>query len=44
MTKTEPPAIGRVTPDDVLIEFSAAEGTGYGHTHKALRHYRNSRH
>jgi hypothetical protein len=34
----EPPAIGRVTPDDVLIEFSAA-GTGYGQTHKALRHF-----
>jgi hypothetical protein len=34
----EPPAIGRVTPDDVLIEFSAA-GTGYGLTHKALRHF-----
>ena len=34
----EPPAIGRVTPNDLLIEFSAA-GTGYGFTHKALRHY-----
>jgi len=36
--ETEPPVIGRVTPDDLLIEF-AAEGTGYGFTHKALRHY-----
>jgi len=34
----EPPVIGRITPDDLLIEFSAA-GTGYGFTHKALRHY-----
>jgi hypothetical protein len=34
----EPPAIGRVAPDEVLIEFSAA-GTGYGLTHKALRHF-----
>ncbi|HEY7338444.1 MAG TPA: hypothetical protein VH639_26395 [Bryobacteraceae bacterium] len=34
----EPPAIGRVTPDDLLIEFSAG-GTGYGYSHKALRHY-----
>ncbi len=30
--------IGRVTPDDLLVEFSAG-GTGYGFTHKALRHY-----
>jgi len=34
----EPPAIGRLTADDVLIEFSAA-GTGYGLTRKALRHF-----
>ena len=34
----EPPAIGRVTPADVLIEFSAA-GTGYGLSHKALRRF-----
>jgi len=34
----EPPAIGRVGPDDVLIEFSAA-GTGYGFSHKALRRF-----
>ncbi|HEY3825126.1 MAG TPA: hypothetical protein VGL82_11240 [Bryobacteraceae bacterium] len=34
----EPPAIGRITPDDLLIEFSAG-GTGYGFTHKAVRHY-----
>jgi hypothetical protein len=34
----EPPAIGRITPNDVLIEFSAG-GTGYGLSHKALRHY-----
>jgi hypothetical protein len=34
----EPPVIGRITPDDLLIEFSAG-GTGYGFTHKALRHY-----
>jgi len=34
----EPPVIGRVTADDLLIEFSAG-GTGYGFTHKALRHY-----
>jgi hypothetical protein len=34
----EPPVIGRVTPDDLLVEFSAG-GTGYGFTHKALRHY-----
>jgi hypothetical protein len=36
--ETEPPVIGRVTPDDLLIEF-ASEGTGFGFTHKALRHY-----
>jgi hypothetical protein len=34
----EPPAIGRIRPDDLLIEFSAG-GTGYGLSHKALRHY-----
>jgi hypothetical protein len=34
----EPPVIGRVTPNDLLIEFSAG-GTGYGFTHKALRHF-----
>jgi hypothetical protein len=34
----EPPAIGGVTADDLLIEFSAG-GTGYGFTHKALRHF-----
>jgi hypothetical protein len=34
----EPPVIGRVTPDDLLIEFSAG-GTGYGFTHKAVRHF-----
>jgi hypothetical protein len=34
----EPPVIGRVTVDDLLIEFSAG-GTGYGFTHKALRHF-----
>jgi hypothetical protein len=34
----EPPVIGRVTADDLLIEFSAG-GTGYGFTHKALRHF-----
>ncbi len=36
--ESEPPAIARLTPDDLLIEFSAG-GTGYGETHKALRHY-----
>jgi hypothetical protein len=34
----EPPVIGRVTAEDLLIEFSAG-GTGYGFTHKAVRHY-----
>ncbi len=36
--ESEPPAIARLTPDDLLMEFSAG-GTGYGETHKALRHY-----
>jgi hypothetical protein len=34
----EPPVIGKLTPNDFLIEFSAG-GTGYGFPHKALRHY-----
>jgi hypothetical protein len=36
--ESEPPAIGKLTADDLLIEFSAG-GTGYGDTHKALRHF-----
>jgi hypothetical protein len=36
--ESEPPAIARLSPDDLLMEFSAG-GTGYGETHKALRHY-----
>jgi len=36
--ESEPPAIAKLTADDLLIEFSAG-GTGYGETHKALRHY-----
>ena len=36
--ESEPPAIAKLTADDLLIEFSAG-GTGYGYTHKALRHY-----
>jgi hypothetical protein len=36
--ESEPPAIAKLAPDDLLIEFSAG-GTGYGQTHKALRHY-----
>jgi hypothetical protein len=36
--ESEPPAIAKLTADDVLIEF-AAGGTGYGETHKALRHF-----
>jgi hypothetical protein len=36
--ESEPPAIGKLRADDLLIEFSAG-GTGYGETHKALRHY-----
>jgi hypothetical protein len=36
--ESEPPAIARLTANDLLIEFSAG-GTGYGQTHKALRHY-----
>jgi hypothetical protein len=34
----EPPAIGRIRPDDLLLEFSAG-GVAYGLSHKALRHY-----
>ena len=34
----EPPVIGKLSTDDLLIEFSAG-GTGYGFPHKALRHY-----
>ncbi len=36
--ESEPPVEGSVSPDDVLIEF-AAGGTGYGSTHKAVRHF-----
>jgi hypothetical protein len=36
--ESEPPAIATLTANDLLIEFSAG-GTGYGETHKALRHY-----
>jgi hypothetical protein len=36
--ESEPPVIGKLTADDLLIEFSAG-GTGYGDTHKALRHF-----
>jgi hypothetical protein len=36
--ESEPPVIGKLTADDLLIEFSAG-GTGYGFTHKALRHF-----
>jgi hypothetical protein len=36
--ESEPPAIAKLTASDLLIEF-AASGTGYGETHKALRHY-----
>jgi hypothetical protein len=36
--ESEPPAIAKLTENDLLIEFSAG-GTGYGETHKALRHY-----
>jgi hypothetical protein len=34
----EPPVIGKLSTNDLLIEFSAG-GTGYGFPHKALRHY-----
>ena len=37
--ESEPPAIAKLTADDLLIEFSAG-GTGYGDTHKALRHFK----
>jgi hypothetical protein len=36
--ESEPPAIAKLAADDLLIEFSAG-GTGYGETHKALRHF-----
>ena len=36
--ESEPPAIAKLTATDLLIEFSAG-GTGYGDTHKALRHF-----
>ena len=33
-----PPVQGQVLPDDVLIEFTVG-GTGYGETHRAVRHF-----
>lgn len=36
--ESEPPAVANLTANDLLIEFSAG-GTGYGETHKALRHF-----
>jgi hypothetical protein len=40
----EPPIEGRLTKDDVLLAFTAG-GTGYGDSHKAVRHFeiRNGR-
>ena len=35
---SDPPIRGKAGPDDVLIEFESG-GTGYGTSHKAVRHY-----
>jgi hypothetical protein len=41
---SDPPVLGRVTPSDVLLQFTAG-GTGYGDAHIAVRHFqiRNDR-
>jgi len=41
---SEPPIIGRIQPDDLMVEFDAG-GTAYGEPHKAVRHFelRNGR-
>jgi hypothetical protein len=41
---SEPPIVGQIRPDDVLLEFDAG-GTAYGEAHKAVRHFelRNGR-
>ena len=35
---SDPPIVGQVRFDDVLMEFTAG-GTGYGDSHKAVRHF-----
>ncbi len=35
---SEPPVEGRVSPNDVLLRFTAG-GTGYGDSHMAVRHF-----
>jgi hypothetical protein len=41
---SEPPIIGQIRPDDLMVEFDAG-GTAYGEPHKAVRHFelRNGR-
>jgi hypothetical protein len=34
----DPPVEGQIRPDDLLIAFSAG-GTGYGESHRAIRHF-----
>src|SRR5262249_22940769 len=35
---SDPPVEGRITPDDLMLELTAG-GTGYGESHKAVRHF-----